>query len=105
MAGNLTINPLPLAPAFTASNKVYDGTTTATILTRTLTGTVIGTDVVSLSGGTATFAFPNVGTWTVTGSGFTLTGAVVLFAGHQHNVQWLARLRRVGFSASVLTED
>src|SRR5205814_9453074 len=70
-----TITALPLAPSFTASNQVYDGTTTATIVTRTLTRTIIGTDVVSLSGGTATFASANVGTWTVTGSGFTLAGA------------------------------
>src|SRR5205814_2143903 len=69
------INPLPLAPNFTASIKVYDGTTAATIATRTLAGTIIGTDAVSLTGGTATFASANVGTWTVTGSGFTLTGA------------------------------
>jgi hypothetical protein len=75
VAGNLTINALPLAPAFTASNKTYDGTTAATIATRTLAGTIIGADVVSLTGGTATFASANVGTWTVTGSGFTLTGA------------------------------
>src|SRR5207247_2025798 len=59
-----TVTPLPLAPNFTANNKVYDGTTAATIATRTLTGTIIPLDVVSLSGGTATFASANVGAWT-----------------------------------------
>ena len=39
---------------FTASNKVYDGTTAATITGRLLSGAVVGDDV-SLAGGTATF--------------------------------------------------
>ncbi len=52
-----------LIPSITADNKIYDGTTAATIATRTLTG-VIGTDDVTLTGGTATFADPNVGNWT-----------------------------------------
>lgn len=61
--------------AFTAPNKVYDGTTAATIATRSLTGAVSGDDV-ALAGGTATFADENIGTAkVVTGTGFTLTGA------------------------------
>ena len=64
-----------LTPAITAANKTYDGTTTATIATRTLTG-IIAPDVVTLTGGTATFADKSVGTnKTVTGSGFALAGA------------------------------
>jgi hypothetical protein len=58
----------------TASNKVYDGTTVATIATRTLSG-VVGTDNVSLSGGLATFAGKNVGTGkAVTATGLSLSG-------------------------------
>jgi hypothetical protein len=62
---------------FTAANKVYDGNTAATVLTRTLTG-VIGADDVSLTGGTATFGDANAGAGkTVTLTGATLTGAAV----------------------------
>src|SRR5215208_8079418 len=61
--------------SFTAANKVYDGTTAATIASRSLSGVAAGDDV-SLSGGTATFADKNVGTGkTVTGTGFSLSGA------------------------------
>src|SRR5439155_675112 len=40
--------------SFTADNKEYDGNNSATVLTRSLSG-AIGGDVVSLTGGTATF--------------------------------------------------
>ena len=61
---------------FTADDKVYDGTTAATILTRSLTGGIVAGDTVTLTGGSATFANANVGTGkTVTGTGFSLTGA------------------------------
>ena len=60
---------------FTAANKVYDGSTSAGVLSRTLSG-VIGADDVSLTGGTAAFTDANVGTGkTVTLTGATLTGA------------------------------
>src|SRR5665647_1344404 len=60
---------------FTAGNKVYDGATAATITGRTLSALETG-DLVTLTGGTATFADKNVGTAkTVTGTSFTLTGA------------------------------
>ena len=60
---------------FTAANKVYDGNTSATVLSRTLSG-VIGADDVSLIGGTASFNNANAGTGkTVTLAGATLTGA------------------------------
>jgi hypothetical protein len=77
-AGNYTVNgtatatanitPLGITGSVTAANKVYDGTTAAAILTRTLAG-VIGTDAVSYTGGTATFNNKNVG------SGKPVTGA------------------------------
>ena len=73
---SLTINPKAVAPSITASDKVYDATNTASILTRSLTG-VIGTDDVTLVGGTATFPDKLIGnSRTVTGSGFTLGGTM-----------------------------
>ena len=66
------ITALHITGSFTASNKVYDGTTAAMVLTRSTVGDVGG---VSLSGGTATFADKNVGAGkTVTLAGATLTG-------------------------------
>ena len=58
----------------TANNKVYDGTTAATIATRSLNG-VLGSDNVSLSGGTASFATKTAAPGkTVTVSGLGLSG-------------------------------
>lgn len=72
---NLVITPQPITGTFTAANKVYDGTTAATVTGRSLVGALTGDDV-ELSGGTATFADKNVGTGkTVTLSGATLSGA------------------------------
>ena len=72
---SVTVNAAAVAPVITASSKVYDGTLTAAILTRNLTG-IIGTDVVTLTGGTAAFATKDVGVGKiVTGTGFTLSGA------------------------------
>ncbi len=69
------ITALGITGNFTAANKVFDGTTSATVQTRTLTG-VIGADAVSLTGGTATFADANAGIGKiVTLTGATLTGA------------------------------
>ena len=71
----INVNPKPLTPHITAGNKVYDGTTDATILTRTLTG-VVGSDDVDLIGGIATFADKNVAdNITVTTTGLSLSGA------------------------------
>jgi hypothetical protein len=67
------ITEASVAPHITASNKTYDGTTDASIASRTLSG-VISPDAVTLTGGSATFASKNVGSHTVTGSGFSLTG-------------------------------
>jgi hypothetical protein len=83
-AGNYTFNTTASTTAditqksitgsFTADNKVYDGNTNATVLTRSLSGNIAGDDV-SLTGGTATFANKNVGTGkTVTLSGGALSG-------------------------------
>jgi hypothetical protein len=78
--GLLVVSPAPLtASGITAANKVYDGTTTATVNagSATLDG-VLDDDQVTLnsSGATGTFATTNVGTGiTVTVSGLTLTGA------------------------------
>ncbi|MES2207502.1 MAG: YDG domain-containing protein, partial [Pseudomonadota bacterium] len=58
----------------TASNKVYDGLSTASISGGTLSGTIAG-DTVSFSLGSATFANKNVGTAkTVTATGTSLSG-------------------------------
>ncbi|HEX4265009.1 MAG TPA: YDG domain-containing protein [Verrucomicrobiae bacterium] len=70
----ITVAPKTLTGAITASNKVYDATSAATIASRTLIG-VIGTDAVVLTGGTATFPDKIVGTArTVTVTGLSLTG-------------------------------
>jgi subtilisin-like proprotein convertase family protein len=58
-----------------ANNKPYDGNTSATISSYSLTG-VINSDDVSLSGGTAAFDNANAGTGkTVTATGLGLSGA------------------------------
>ncbi|OLE63994.1 MAG: hypothetical protein AUG74_13435 [Bacteroidetes bacterium 13_1_20CM_4_60_6] len=64
------ITALHITGSFTASNKPYDGTTSATVLTRSLTG-VIGGDAVTLTGGTATYNDKTV----ANGKTVTLTGA------------------------------
>ncbi|NDA10331.1 MAG: hypothetical protein EBZ07_05735, partial [Verrucomicrobia bacterium] len=58
--------------SFTVSGKEYDGSNSATVIGRSLTG-VVGSEDVSLSGGTATFANQAVGT----GKIVTLTGATL----------------------------
>jgi hypothetical protein len=71
----LTVGTKSLTGTFTANDKTYDGTTSATVATRAVTGTV-GSDVVNHTGGTATFANATVGNGkTVTLAGATLTGA------------------------------
>ncbi|MFM1748780.1 MAG: hypothetical protein RLZZ188_2446, partial [Verrucomicrobiota bacterium] len=69
-----TISAKSLTGAFTADNKIYDATTTATVTGRSVSGKV-GSDDVSLSGGTAAFGDKNVGTVkTVTLTGSSLSG-------------------------------
>ncbi|MGC3977087.1 MAG: YDG domain-containing protein [Paludibacteraceae bacterium] len=76
-------NPLPavftltLSGSFTANDKVYDGTTAATVNTSglTLSGIASG-DVVTIAGATAVFSDANVGTnKTVTLTSVTLAGS------------------------------
>ncbi|MFJ3313895.1 YDG domain-containing protein [Herbaspirillum huttiense] len=73
---NATISKADLAVAgLSVANKIYDGTTTAT-LTGTGSVTALGSDVVTLSGsGAASFANKNVGTGkSIVISGYTLGG-------------------------------
>ena len=60
-------------PGAAAFNKVYDGTTDATLFNLTLSG-LVGADVVTVSGG-GTFASANVGTNLVVTSNLVLAGA------------------------------
>jgi hypothetical protein len=63
-----------VTPAIAGANKMYDGTTSATLTSCTLAGVIAG-DAVSCTG-TAAFATASVGTGkTVTVTGLTLTGA------------------------------
>lgn len=59
--GEADITPLGITGSFSANNKVYDGNTSAEVLTQLLTGVLPG-DIgnVILTGGTAGFADPNV---------------------------------------------
>jgi hypothetical protein len=69
------ITALHITGSFTANNKVYDGNTSASVLTETPNG-VISPDVVTLTGGTATFATKTVADGkTVTLTGASLSGA------------------------------
>ena len=68
--------PLAITGSITAQDKDYEGTKTATILTRTLSG-VLGLDSVSYVGGNATFNNKNVGqNKPVTATGLTLSGVM-----------------------------
>ncbi|MEI7423817.1 MAG: YDG domain-containing protein, partial [Prolixibacteraceae bacterium] len=70
-----TVTPKPITPVVTASGRCYDGTTSATITSQTLTG-VISPDVVTLSVTSSTFDNASAGTEkTVTASGLSLGGA------------------------------
>jgi hypothetical protein len=74
-ASNPTLNGIPLTiTGVTASSKVYDGNTSATLSGGTLSG-VIGTDDVTIVPGTGTFSDKNVGSpKTVTAVGYSITG-------------------------------
>lgn len=68
------IQPATVTATVGVSNKVYDGTTVATITSRSLTG-VLGADDLALSGGTALFANKNAGAGkTVAVTNLSLTG-------------------------------
>jgi hypothetical protein len=69
------ITPLGITGSFISAAKVYDGNTDAAATDRELSG-LLGSDVVTLIGGTASFADKNVGTnKLVTLTGATLGGA------------------------------
>ncbi len=71
LTANITAKPLTVSGA-TAQNKVWDGTTAATITGATLSG-VIAPDVVTVSGG-GTFAQSNAGTDIAVTANLTLGG-------------------------------
>src|SRR5205814_4234475 len=74
LSSSFDITKATVSGSITANNKIYDGTTAATIAARTLSGALAGDDV-SLSGGSASFASKSVGTArTVTATGLTLSG-------------------------------
>jgi gliding motility-associated-like protein len=77
LTADITVAPLTVT-GVTANNKVYDGTTTATINTAgALLAGVAGSDIITLNSGsvTGTFADPNIGAGkVVTISGFTVSG-------------------------------
>jgi len=65
-----------LTPQVTVANRSYDGTTAATITSRTFTSSLTVTENVSVGGGSATFDSKNAGTGkTATATGLALTGA------------------------------
>jgi len=67
-----TITPKALTASYTAANKVYDGTTTATV--SATSGDIVGSDSVTISA-SGTFSDKNVGTGkTVTITGGALSG-------------------------------
>jgi len=74
-AATLTVNPKTLTPTVTVNNKVYDGTTAATVATRSLAG-VVGTDDATLgTSGTAAFVNATAGNGkTVNITGLALSG-------------------------------
>lgn len=74
LSNPFNVQPVTVTASVTVSNKAYDGTTTATIATRALSG-VLGVDEVSLNGGVALFANKNAGAGkTVTVTNLSLTG-------------------------------
>src|SRR2546423_2063748 len=115
-AGNANWNPAtavsqtisvaqkPLTGSITVNNKTYDGAVTATIATRALAG-VINADVVSLTGGTATFADKNLGNGkTVTATGLSLSGADAgNYALASTTATTTANITAAGFTGSGIT--
>jgi hypothetical protein len=71
--GSLFVSMKKITASVTTNDKIYDGTTAATVSGTSLSG-IVGKDDVSLSFGAATFASKNVGTWTVTVTGLGLSG-------------------------------
>ena len=69
----VTAKPLTLA-GVTAGNKIYDATTTATLIGGTLSGVVSG-EIVTITAGSGTFTSANAGLRAVTATGYSLGGA------------------------------
>src|SRR5262249_57934988 len=61
LSSSFNVNQATVTGSITANNKIYDGTTAATIASRALSGALAGDDV-RLSGGSASFASKSVGT-------------------------------------------
>jgi autotransporter-associated beta strand protein len=69
------VTPISLSiTGVTASDKIYDGTATATLTGGALSGGLVGGDTVTVIPGSGTFASVNAGTWQVTATGYTLGG-------------------------------
>jgi len=75
-SANFTITAKPVTiTGITASNKIYDGNATATFTGTPVVNGKVGSDVVTVTNGTASFANKNIGTGKpVTFTGFTLSG-------------------------------
>src|SRR5262249_13216057 len=58
----LIVRPALLTAVVTVNDKFYDGTTTAAVASKSLSGTIYGVDVVSVTGGMATFSTASAGT-------------------------------------------
>src|SRR5262249_24975200 len=75
LSSSFNVNSAIVTGGITANNKIYDGTTAATIASRALSGALAGDDV-SLGGGAATSATKPVATAkTATATGLTLSGS------------------------------
>ncbi|MFC5581149.1 YDG domain-containing protein [Rhodanobacter terrae] len=88
---SLVLTPKTIAVNATAANKVYDDTNTATVTSLTSGGVISGDTVTfSNSGGTATFASPNVAYDTngnVTSQAVAVTGIAILAGGDSGDYQ------------------
>jgi hypothetical protein len=73
-SGTLTVNPKALTGSFSAADKVYDGTTAATVASRSLPGVIEG-DEVSLEVTNAQFDNKNVGEDKTVTADLDLSGA------------------------------
>ena len=77
LLASITAKPLTIA-GVTASNKIYDGNATATLLGGTLNG-IVGSEVVTITAGTGAFTNANVGIGKpVTASGYGIAGTDVV---------------------------
>jgi hypothetical protein len=79
LTANITVKNLTITGA-SASNKVYDGTNSATVTASPTLNGVVASDVGNVSinaGATGTFASSNVGTAIVVTSNYSLTGSAI----------------------------